>query len=129
MELTFRFPVKEKEEICLEESSEEILERFEDEIIFWLEDGLSTGGEDNEFNLLLDLCEILGKDFDDLELKNDEFQYCEFLCEEAKRDLLRSVVQEKMTFQYDYPKRFRDIRLIHVLCEISCPHIPESRYA
>ena len=129
MELAFTFPVKEKEEICLEESSEEILERFEDEIIFWLEDGLSTGGEDNEFNLLLDLCEILEKDFDDLELKNDEFQYCEFLCEEAKRDLLRSVVQEKMTFQYDYPKRFRDIRLIHVLCEISCPHISRSGYA
>lgn len=129
MELAFSFPVKEKEEICLEESTEEILERFEDEIIFWLEDGLSTGGEDNDFNLLLGLCEILDKDFDELELKNDEFQYCEFLWEEAKQDLLRSVAHEKMTFQYMYPKRFRDIRLIEVRCEISCPHIPGARYA
>lgn len=120
MELTFTFPVKEKEEIYLEASSEEILDRFEDQIIFWLEDGLSRGGDDNDFNLLLDLCEILDKDFDDLELKNDELQDCEFLFAEAKIDLLRSVVQEKMNFNYIYSKSrgSSKLRWIQVLCTV-----------
>ena len=73
----------------------------EDEIIFQLEDELARGGEDNDWNLLLDLCEILNLDFDNLKLKNDDGQDCDFLWADRKRELLRDVAQDHTVVQVD----------------------------
>lgn len=78
-----------------------LIEENEDEIISQLEDELARGGDDNDWNLLLDLCEILGRDFDDLDLKDDNGQHCDFLWADRKRELLRDVACDHTVVQVD----------------------------
>ena len=73
----------------------------EEEIISMIVDELARGGEDNDWNLLLDLCEILGRDFDDLKLKDDFGQHCDTMWSDCKRELLRDVAQDHTVVQVD----------------------------
>ena len=98
MTITFEIELKTKPESL---DQWDLIMDNEDEIIFELEDELARGGDDNDWNLLLDLCEILGRDFDDLDLKDDNGQHCDFLWADRKRELLRDVACDHTVVQVD----------------------------
>lgn len=72
----------------------DLIDQNEEEIMSMIVEKLARGGEDNDWNLLLDLCEILGRDFDDLKLKDDFGQHCDTMWSDCKRELLRDVAQD-----------------------------------
>ena len=94
--ITFEIELKTKPESL---DQWDLIDQNEDEIISMIYDEIARGGEDNDWNLLLDLCEILGRDFDDLKLKDDYGQHCDFMWSDRKRELLRDVAQERTVVQ------------------------------
>ena len=97
--ITFEFELEEKPHHSLDQW--DLVDQNEEEIIWHILQAIVRGGDNCDQNVLLDLCEILNLDFDNLNLTNNDGDDCEFEWANRRQELLRDVAREYTVVQVD----------------------------
>ena len=97
--ITFEFELEEKPHESLDQW--DLIDQNEDEITWHILEAIVRGGDNCDQNVLLDLCEIIDFDFDNLKLKNDYGEDCEFEWADRRKELLWEVSRKYTVVQVD----------------------------